>query len=61
MTGWAPSPTTPQAAKRGSATISFNEMASELAKKGALAGSVQQDDGEGGAVSEEADSGKKQS
>jgi len=38
MTGWAPSDTTPKAAKRGSATISFSEMAEELQKRGAVAG-----------------------
>jgi len=45
MTGWAPSAKTPKAAERGSATISFKEMATALAERGALAGSV--GDGEG--------------
>lgn len=40
MTGWSPSEATPQAAERGSATVSFHEMADALAKKGARAGSV---------------------
>lgn len=45
MTGWAPSAKTPKAAERGSATISFKEMATALAERGALAGSV--GDGQG--------------
>lgn len=46
MTGWSPSRSTPKAAKRGSATISFHEMASELQKRGAVAGTAEdkQDD-----------------
>jgi hypothetical protein len=40
MTGWAPSASTPKAAERGSATVSFHEMADALAKRGAVAGSV---------------------
>lgn len=47
MTGWAPSGSTPQAAERGSATVSFHEMADALAKKGALAGSIGEGQGEG--------------
>lgn len=46
MTAWSPSANTPQAAQRGSATVSFKEMATELAKRGAQAGSVA-DEGEG--------------
>ncbi|WIA34050.1 hypothetical protein OEZ86_012429 [Tetradesmus obliquus] len=38
MTGWSPSSSTPKAAKRGSATVSFHEMAEELQKRGAVAG-----------------------
>ncbi|KAF6263918.1 S-adenosyl-L-methionine-dependent methyltransferase [Scenedesmus sp. NREL 46B-D3] len=38
MTGWSPSSSTPKAAKRGSATVSFHEMAEELQKQGAVAG-----------------------
>lgn len=40
MTGWSPSRSTPKAAKRGSGTISFHEMASELQKRGAVAGTA---------------------
>jgi len=34
MTGWSPSRNTPKAAKRGSGTVSFAEMASELQSVG---------------------------
>jgi hypothetical protein len=52
MTGWSPSEATPQAAERGSATVSFHEMADALAKKGALAGSIgDEKDGDGSSSS----------
>lgn len=41
MTGWSPSRNTPKAAKRGSATVSFHEMAAELQKRGAVAGTAE--------------------
>lgn len=44
MTGWAPSSTTPRAAQRGSATVSFHEMAEALQAKGARAGRAQPQD-----------------
>lgn len=47
MTGWAPSTATPKAAERGSATVSFHDMAAELAKRGAVAGSVGDDEAAG--------------
>lgn len=40
MTGWSPAGDVPKAAKRGSATISFHEMAEALAQRGGQAGSV---------------------
>eukprot|EP00878_Enallax_costatus_P044558 GHUV01053227.1.p1 GENE.GHUV01053227.1~~GHUV01053227.1.p1 ORF type:complete len:115 (+),score=33.83 GHUV01053227.1:133-477(+) len=43
MTGWSPSRSTPKAAKRGSATVSFHEMAEELQKRGAVAGKAEPD------------------
>lgn len=47
MTGWAPSAATPKAAERGSATVSFHDMAAELSKRGAVAGSVGDDEAAG--------------
>lgn len=47
MTSWAPSAATPKAAERGSATVSFHDMAAELAKRGAVAGSVGDDEAAG--------------
>lgn len=38
MTGWAPHSSQPQPKTRGSATVSFEQLAAELEKQGAVTG-----------------------
>ncbi len=38
MTGWSPAENQPKPAKRGSATVSFHELAEGLERRGAVTG-----------------------
>lgn len=41
MTGWAPAPSQPKPAARGSANVSFQDIALEMEKRGAVVGSAE--------------------
>ncbi|KAG2443522.1 hypothetical protein HXX76_001874 [Chlamydomonas incerta] len=53
MTGWAPAPHQPKAAKRGSATVSFQDLADGLVKGGQAVGGTAEEGIVAGAAQEE--------